>query len=146
MFFNLCVLPDLEKLVRSLMRKTVNEFNMPVWQCVQCSKVYSSGQSTNLRDHIESHHIDGLQFPCDQCPHVARSSKRLSNHMKTHKASDMVFHASMLWVVAPKPSSHFVKINHSIWSSEYSSCICINMGGSVKNFVLTLVSVQRSSI
>ena len=77
-----------------MMRKTVNEFNSPVWQCVQCSKVYSSGQSTNLRDHIESHHIDGLQFPCDQCPHVARSSKRLSNHMKTHKVSDMAFHVS----------------------------------------------------
>jgi len=86
---------DLEKLVKSMMRKTVNEFNSPVWQCVQCNKVYGSGQSTNLRDHIESHHIDGLQFPCDQCPHIARSSKRLSNHMKTHKASDMVFHASM---------------------------------------------------
>ena len=71
-------------MVRSLMRKTVNEFNAPVWQCVECEKTYNSGQSTNLKDHIEANHIEGLKFPCPHCPHVARSSKRLNNHMKTH--------------------------------------------------------------
>jgi len=79
-----------------MMRKTVNELSAPVWQCSKCDKVYSSGQSTNLKDHIESHHIAGLAFPCPNCPHVARSTKRLTNHMKTHKLGGADFsYASM---------------------------------------------------
>ena len=73
------------------MRKTKNEFNSPAWQCVKCLKMYSSGQSTNLKDHIEANHIEGLEFPCPSCSHVAKSSKRLTQHMKTHNvAGDFV--------------------------------------------------------
>jgi len=78
---------DVETLVRSFMKKTTDEFNTTVWQCVQCGKV--SKFSTNLKDHIEANHIEGLQFECAQCRKIFKSRPSLRTHMRLHKSLDV---------------------------------------------------------
>ena len=77
------ILLDVESLVQSFMKKTTDEFNTTVWQCVQCGKV--SRVSTNLKDHIEAKHIEGLQFECTQCLKIFKSRPSLRTHMRLHK-------------------------------------------------------------
>jgi len=74
---------DVESLVQSYMKKTTDEFNGSVWQCLQCGKV--SKVSTNLKDHIESNHLEGLQFECSQCSKIFKSRPSLRTHMRLHK-------------------------------------------------------------
>jgi len=74
---------DVESLVQSFMKKTTDEFNTSVWQCLQCGKV--SKVSTNLKDHIEANHIEGLQFECSKCLKIFKSRPSLRTHMRLHK-------------------------------------------------------------
>ena len=76
---------DVEEIVQSLMQRATDEFDVPVWQCVLCGKTFPTKQKSNLRDHIEAYHVEGLQFNCPICPHVAKSNKRLLFHMKIHR-------------------------------------------------------------
>jgi len=73
---------DVENLVKSFMKKTTDEFNATVWQCVQCGKV--SKVSTNLKDHIEANHIEGLQFECHHCLKIFKTRPSLRTHMRLH--------------------------------------------------------------
>ena len=52
----------IEDLVQSFMKKTVDVDNSSIWQCIQCGK--TSKFSTNIKDHVEAHHIDSLQIEC----------------------------------------------------------------------------------
>jgi len=74
---------DLESLVQSFIQKTFDDFNSPVWQCIQCGKI--SKVSTNLKDHIEAKHITGLQFECIHCKKVFKTRPSLRTHMRSHK-------------------------------------------------------------
>jgi len=78
---------DVESLVRSFMKKTMDEFNTTVWQCLQCGKV--SKFPTNIKDHIEANHIEGLQFECAQCRKIFKSRPSLRTHMRLHKSHDL---------------------------------------------------------
>jgi len=74
---------DVERVVKSYMRKTTDEYNSPVWECLQCGKI--TKQSTNLKDHIEANHIPGLQFECPTCLKISKTRACLRLHMRVHK-------------------------------------------------------------
>eukprot|EP00092_Neocalanus_flemingeri_P033748 GFUD01036693.1.p1 GENE.GFUD01036693.1~~GFUD01036693.1.p1 ORF type:complete len:350 (+),score=84.02 GFUD01036693.1:85-1134(+) len=74
---------DVESLVKSFMKKTVDEVNKTVWECVQCGKV--SKFSTNIKDHIEANHIEGMQFECHYCLKIFKSRPSLRTHTRMHK-------------------------------------------------------------
>ena len=74
---------DVESLVKSYMRKTSDEYNSAVWECLQCGK--TTKISTNLKDHIEANHIPGLEFECPQCFKILKSRACLRLHMRIHK-------------------------------------------------------------
>ena len=74
---------DIEALVQSIMTKTIDVDNSSIWQCVQCGK--TSKFSTNLKDHIEAHHLENLQIGCSICSKIFKSRGSLRFHMRSHK-------------------------------------------------------------
>jgi len=74
---------DIESVVKSFMKKTIDEYNSPAWECLQCGKM--TKQSTNMKDHIEANHIPGLQFECPTCYKISKTRACLRLHMRVHK-------------------------------------------------------------
>ena len=77
------IILDVEGLVRSFMKKTTDEYNTTVWECVQCGKV--SKISTNLKDPIEANHIENMQLECPCCMKIFKSRPSLRKHMRLHR-------------------------------------------------------------
>jgi hypothetical protein len=51
--------------------------------CQVCGK---EGQVSNIKDHIEANHIDGISLPCNTCGKIFRSRNALRQHNdKNHK-------------------------------------------------------------
>ena len=59
------------------MRETMFEKLEGLWTCKVCK--FSSKMSTHLREHVEKH-IEGAEYPCEQCGKIMRSSKSLRCH------------------------------------------------------------------
>ena len=47
------------------------------WNCKVCGKIATK---PHMRQHIETHHIEGPSHPCDQCDTVCRSRHALAMH------------------------------------------------------------------
>ena len=47
------------------------------FHCIHCE--YTSMRRNHMRDHVETH-IEGLEYPCDGCEKVFRSSRDLGKH------------------------------------------------------------------
>ena len=50
-------------------------------RCKVCGK---EGVATQIRDHIEANHLEGIIIPCNLCDKTFRSRKRLRNHKSFH--------------------------------------------------------------
>jgi len=75
---------DIEALVQSYMKKTVDSDCSYVWQCIECGK--TSRVSTNLKDHIEANHLGNLQIECNMCAKMFKSRGSLRAHVRSsHK-------------------------------------------------------------
>jgi len=77
-----------EELVLSLMEKTLDENNVHGWRCTMCFKAFPKSRSSNLKDHIESHHITNLALPCHICMKTFSTNASLRMHMKKHTKQD----------------------------------------------------------
>jgi len=73
-----------EELVLSMMEKTFDENNLSSWRCTMCFKTFPKSRSSNLKDHIESHHISDLALPCQICLKVFSTNASLRMHIKKH--------------------------------------------------------------
>jgi len=74
----------IDKMVQSFLSKTTDEAGVSMYQCIECGKI--SKVCTNLKDHIEATHIQGLQLECHLCFKSFKSRGRLSFHIRTtHK-------------------------------------------------------------
>ena len=59
------------------MRETMFEKVDNFWTCKVCQ--FDSNNVNNLREHVEKH-IEGVEYPCNLCGKIMRSSKSLRNH------------------------------------------------------------------
>ena len=74
----------IDQMVQSFLTRTTDENGASAYQCIECGKM--SKVSTNLKDHIEVTHIQGLNLECDLCFKRFKSRGRLSFHIRTtHK-------------------------------------------------------------
>jgi len=70
---------DIDEQVAGLTRKT----GVNVWECLSCGK--TAGQRTDLKKHIEAHHLN-LCLPCEMCESVFSSRHVRQHHMRNaHK-------------------------------------------------------------
>ena len=57
------------------------------WVCTMCGK--NTRDKTNLSQHIEANHIDGVSHPCNACGKVSRSRHALAKHMYTNHKNNL---------------------------------------------------------
>ena len=57
--------------------------NIKIYNCKVCGKEDTKSQ---IRDHIEAKHLEGISIPCNLCEKNLRSRRALRRHMKTHTA------------------------------------------------------------
>ena len=72
-------LQDLDNKTNSMMAKTGNKNfrGQLVYKCTICGK---QGERTQLKNHIEANHLEGISVPCNLCEKTFRSRNSLSNH------------------------------------------------------------------
>jgi len=73
---------ELEEMVKTMMTKSQNkrqDGNASAHMCTVCGK---EGYLAHIKDHIESHHIEGVSIPCQYCEKMFRSRKRLMQHIR----------------------------------------------------------------
>jgi len=75
--------PELESLIQSYVGKTVDDGNLPVWECLQCGK--TSNRQYNIRGHVEAKHIEGLKLSCSVCQKCFKTRDSLRHHTRIHK-------------------------------------------------------------
>ena len=73
-------LEELEERVKSMMEKSENKLTngRHADRCKVCGK---EGNGTNIKDHIEANHLEGIIIPCNLCDKTFRSR----NSFRTHK-------------------------------------------------------------
>ena len=59
--------------IESMIEQRVGEFS-----CIKCG--YASNRISNVKDHIERKHIEGMEYPCTSCDKVFRSSNAIRVH------------------------------------------------------------------
>ena len=75
---------ELEARVSSLMEKSQNKTadgKKLAYLCTMCGK---EGHLTNIKDHIETNHLQGVNIPCNLCEKTFRSRNALRRHNR-HK-------------------------------------------------------------
>jgi len=61
----------------------VQDGNLSIWQCIDCE--YSSKQKHNVRNHIESNHMESQGYFCQECNKFCRTKNALSLHKSRYK-------------------------------------------------------------
>ena len=74
-------LRDLNEKVRSMFNSTRRD-GQGVYVCQVCGK--ESKYPTNIRDHIEAHHVEGISLACNLCEKSFRSRSSLRLHKHIH--------------------------------------------------------------
>ena len=73
-------LKELDEKIESMIEKQDNK-----WTCKVCGKKATQGKS-DIRNHIEGKHIEGVSHPCKHCDKTFRSRHSVVNHVyKFHK-------------------------------------------------------------
>ena len=68
---------QLNETINSMMQKVEG-----TWSCIKCGK--SDKDKSNMRNHIEGKHIEGVSHPCNQCGKQFRSRNSLTNHISVN--------------------------------------------------------------
>ena len=79
-------LQQLDETVKSMMETSLNMFQAGKIQargkiCKVCGK---EGHPTDIKRHIEVHHMEGVEIPCNQCDKICRSRDGLRHHISRH--------------------------------------------------------------
>ena len=76
-------LQELDEKIKSMWVVT-KQYGQSKYVCKICGKEGKS--SSQIRDHIEVHHIEGISLPCNLCEKIFRSRGALSTHKhRDHK-------------------------------------------------------------
>ena len=73
-------LQELDEKVKSLMGKGENQIPNGGQTTKVCKVCGKEGYATNIRDHIELNHLDGVAIPCKNCGNTFRSRCSLRKH------------------------------------------------------------------
>ena len=71
---------ELDQQVKSMMKQSQNKTSdgsRAAYICQVCGK---EGHNSAIRNHIESHHLEGVSLPCNLCKKVFRSRHNLRRH------------------------------------------------------------------
>ena len=77
-------LSELDLKIKSLMEMSQNLAPGGKSRAHTCKVCGKEGSGINIKYHIESHHIEGLSIPCNQCEKVFRSRNTLRKHEDSH--------------------------------------------------------------
>ena len=79
-------LKELDEQCNSQMEKTSNKSTngKPLYRCQVCGKEETN---TNMKDHIEANHLEGISIPCKLCQKTFRSRAALRMHKRNHYRS-----------------------------------------------------------
>ena len=79
-------LEELEERVKSMMEKSQNKLANGHQLADRCKVCGKEGFSRNIKDHIESNHLEGIAIPCNLCDKNFRSRHSLKMHkMRQHQ-------------------------------------------------------------
>ena len=71
-----------------------NDGSVTKWRCVSCDVPFKKSQ--HAKNHLESKHMEGLQYPCTECPTICKTKASLHMHMKRkHRQNPIEFSFSI---------------------------------------------------
>ena len=73
-------LDQLEEMVKSMMEKSENKYGNSNQKADRCKVCGKEGMGSNIQDHIEANHIEGIVIPCNLCEKTFRSRNALRHH------------------------------------------------------------------
>ena len=76
---------NLDEKVNSMMERSSKKFadGRIIYLCKKCGK---EGMKSNMKDHIEANHLEGIVIPCNFCEKTFRSRNSLRTHkMRLHQ-------------------------------------------------------------
>ena len=91
-------LQDLNEKTNSMMEKMSkkNAAGKTIFRCKVCGK--EAPFSSDIKKHIESHHLEGVSIPCNTCEKVFRSRNSLSQHNhREHKGVKDILHKTSIF-------------------------------------------------
>ncbi len=72
---SISVTDDLDKMINSLLGRSG-----PAWFCKACGK--ETFNKSNIKNHVEAHHVESAGFACSQCSFVCKTRYSLYFHKK----------------------------------------------------------------
>ena len=78
-------LQDLDERIKSMMILGENMTQDGKKKATTCQVCGKEGYRTQIRDHIEANHVDGVVVPCNLCEKTFRSRNALRGHKYNHK-------------------------------------------------------------
>ena len=76
-------LDQLEEMVKSMMEKSENKYGNSNQKADRCKVCGKEGMGSNIQDHIEANHIEGIVIPCNLCEKTFRSRNALRHHNRS---------------------------------------------------------------
>ena len=79
-------LQHLDETVKSMMEKSHKKFKIRNRQklgktCQVCGK---EGLAADIMRHIEAHHVEGVEIPCNHCKKIFSSRKKSCDHISKY--------------------------------------------------------------
>ena len=75
---------ELEARVKSMMEKSQNKLSNGLQLADRCKVCGKEGLSRNIKDHIETNHLEGIVIPCNLCDKTLRSRNGLRLHKRQY--------------------------------------------------------------
>ena len=78
-------LEELDARVMSMIEKSSNKLPSRKGRADVCKVCGKEGERTQIKDHIEANHLEGILFPCNNCGKSLRSRSALRVHTRKHE-------------------------------------------------------------
>ena len=79
-------LQHLDETVKSMMEKSHKKFKIRNRQKLgkTCKVCWKEGLATDIMRHIEAHHVEGVEIPCNHCEKIFSSRKKMHDHFSKY--------------------------------------------------------------
>jgi len=85
---------ELKEILERFTKKVTNKAGEALWQCTSCHKLIK--RKCHLIEHIESNHVEGLQFRCPYCTAFYRTRSSIRSHVcDKHRDEHTVYKLDM---------------------------------------------------